>query len=108
MNLSARSPQANALVGGIWLIGLGVLFATGFWWPGIMFVIGIAAIVQCWLMNRPLCAMHGGFWCILIGLWAMFRFSLAFLFVGMGVYVILSALFGPNPFRKPYVDNTLE
>jgi hypothetical protein len=108
MSLGGQSERANAVVAGTWLIGLGILFATRYWWPGIMFVIGIAIIVQCWLSGRPLWAMHGGFWAILIGLWAIFRFSVAFLFVGIGVYVILSALFGPNPLRKPRFDNTLE
>jgi hypothetical protein len=100
--------RANALVGGIWLIGLGVLFATRFWWPGIMFIIGITALVQCWIRGHPLYAMNAGFWAIFIGLWAVFKFSMAFFFVGLGAYVILSALLGPNPLRKPYVDNRLE
>jgi hypothetical protein len=108
MDLRGSKHRGNALVGGIWLIGLGVLFATRFWWPGIMFIIGIAAIVQCWVRGHPLYAMHAGFWAILIGVWALFKFNMAFFFIGLGAYVILSALFGPNPLRKPYVDNSLE
>src|SRR5438876_445365 len=41
-----NAQRANAVTGGIWLIGLGVLFATHFWWPGILFLAGITAIVQ--------------------------------------------------------------
>ena len=32
-----RSDQA---AGGVFLIGLALLFMTGYWWPGILFVIG--------------------------------------------------------------------
>lgn len=31
---------------GIFLIGLAILFITNYWWPGIMFVIGIAMIAR--------------------------------------------------------------
>lgn len=32
----------NPLTGGLLLIGIGVLLLTGWWWPGIMVVLGIA------------------------------------------------------------------
>lgn len=32
----------SGIAGGIFLIGLGILIFTGNWWPGIMFVIGLA------------------------------------------------------------------
>lgn len=32
----------SGIAGGIFLIGLGVLTITGSWWPGLMFVIGLA------------------------------------------------------------------
>lgn len=35
--------RASAVSGGIFLIGLGVLIITNWWWPGIMFVIGLSA-----------------------------------------------------------------
>jgi hypothetical protein len=34
--------RASAVSGGIFLIGLGVLIITNWWWPGIMFVIGLS------------------------------------------------------------------
>ncbi len=30
--------------GGVFLIGLGILFLTGTFWPGILFLVGISAI----------------------------------------------------------------
>ena len=37
-----RNRQASAISGGIFMIGLGVMFFTGWWWPGMMFVIGLS------------------------------------------------------------------
>ena len=50
--------QSDQTFGGVMLIGLAVLFLTGYWWPGIMFVIGAAMIARTvneggdWLSNR--------------------------------------------------------
>lgn len=41
---SHRSPEAQAVQSAIWMIGLGILFLTGWWWPGIMIVIGISMV----------------------------------------------------------------
>ena len=72
--------QHRAFIGGIWLIGFGILFATRAWWPGIMFVIGITAIIEGWLRRQPWYGIQAGFWSILIGVWALTRFNLAVLF----------------------------
>jgi hypothetical protein len=32
-------------MGGLWLIGIPVLAATGWWWPGIMVLVGLSAIL---------------------------------------------------------------
>ncbi len=37
-----RRRQHNPIAAGLLLIGLGVLALTGWWWPGIMVVLGIA------------------------------------------------------------------
>ena len=37
-----KKKQASGISGGIFLIGLGVLLFTGWWWPGIMLVIGLS------------------------------------------------------------------
>ena len=38
-----RQRLAGAISGGIFLISLGVLLFTGWWWPGIMVAIGLAS-----------------------------------------------------------------
>ncbi|MGD9091592.1 MAG: hypothetical protein PVF74_02010 [Anaerolineales bacterium] len=37
-----KEKQASAISGGIFLIGLGVLFMTDWFWPGILLVIGLS------------------------------------------------------------------
>jgi hypothetical protein len=32
--------------GAVWLIGLAILFWTGWWWPGILILVGISALVE--------------------------------------------------------------
>jgi hypothetical protein len=100
--------QSSAITAGIWLIGLGILFATRFWWPGILILVAVTSIVQGWSLGRPGNGLHVAFWMILIAVWAMVRFSTAFLFIALGLYVIFSAMVKPEILRKPYVDNTLE
>ena len=38
-----KQRMAGAISGGIFLISLGVLLFTGWWWPGIMVAIGLAS-----------------------------------------------------------------
>ncbi len=102
------SQRANAVTGGIWLIGLGVLMATRFWFPGILFLIGITAIVQGSGRHLGWQSVHGGVWMILIGAWAMMRFSPTVFFVVLGVYVIIGALMNSGHVQKPYIDRTLD
>ena len=37
-----KKKQASAISGGIFLISLGVLIITGWWWPGILIAIGLS------------------------------------------------------------------
>ena len=38
-----RKRRGDAITGGLFLICLGVLIFTGYWWPGIMFALGLSA-----------------------------------------------------------------
>lgn len=38
-----KKRQGDAISGGIFLISLGVLIVTGWWWPGIMFALGLSS-----------------------------------------------------------------
>jgi hypothetical protein len=36
---------------GIWMIGLAVLFLTGFWWPGILVLVGLSMVLE-WVFSE--------------------------------------------------------
>ena len=38
-----KQRMAGAISGGIFLISLGILLATGWWWPGIMVALGLSS-----------------------------------------------------------------
>ena len=48
---------ASSVSAGIFLISLGVLIMTGWWWPGIMFAIGLAAAARLAFNGRYLHAV---------------------------------------------------
>ena len=98
--MKLSSERAGEITGGIWLIGLGILFYTGMWWPGIMFVIWISAIFQGLVEGRGWYSFQGGFWAIAIGVWAMYRFNIAIFFVAIGASMILAALIRPPMFSS--------
>lgn len=39
-----HSPVSGAVQSAVWMIGLGVLFLTGWWWPGILIVAGLSMV----------------------------------------------------------------
>ena len=53
-----RNATNDQTFSGVLLIGLALLFLTGYWWPGIMFVLGIAMLARTirdglpWSTNR--------------------------------------------------------
>jgi hypothetical protein len=44
--------ERSGVAGGLILIGIGVLLVTGWWWPGIMVVLGVALAAERWLSGR--------------------------------------------------------
>jgi hydrogenase/urease accessory protein HupE len=100
--------QAHAISSGVWLIGFGVLFATGYWWPGILILCGITAIVEGWARGQGWYALQGGIWLIMFAVWAMLHFNIAVLFVALGLSMISSAFVRPSFLKKPQVDHSLD
>jgi hypothetical protein len=100
--------RANQVSGGVWLIGLGVLFATGYWWPGILFVLGAGSIAQSLAEGRGWYAFQGALWAIGLGVWFALGTNVATLFIILGISMLLAAIFRPPGFAKPKVDSSLE
>lgn len=61
--------RVDQVAGGVFLIGLALLFILdGFWWPGIMFVIGASLIARTVAEGKPWQSATPAFWTIGIGL----------------------------------------
>jgi hypothetical protein len=68
-----RQKRASKISGGIFLISLGILLYTGWWWPGIMFAIGLSGGAELVFRGKTLrgigtlalfCAIPMGIWII--------------------------------------------
>jgi hypothetical protein len=95
----ARKLRGDAISGGIFLISLGVLMFTGWWWPGIMIALGLSSgaglifrgrIWQGILSLAFFCSIPIAIWIIeqtniswsLVGAWVL---------IGIGVIVLVKA-----------------
>lgn len=38
--------RGHPFSGAIWLVGIGIMMLTGFWWPGILVLIGLSLILE--------------------------------------------------------------
>ena len=92
---------ADGIAGGIFLISLGVLLATGWWWPGIMVAIGLSSGAS--LIFRGKIWQGIGslvFFCGIAVAVELIRTTDvsgvvigAFILVGIGVIILVKALF---------------
>lgn len=87
--------RASDISGGVFMIGLAVLFLTNYWFPGILFVIGAASIAQGLAKGRAWYGMQGALWTIGIGLVFAFGFSLPLLFLLIGASMVVGSIWKP-------------
>jgi len=89
--------KAEAISNGAFLIGLGILFYTNAWWPGILLVIWAALAIRQFFSGRLYDLFISSF--ILIGLFiiSLFKFDWAILmpvlFIIGGIYIIFHEYF---------------
>jgi hypothetical protein len=88
---------------GVFLIGLAILFITGWWWPGIMFVLGIAGIVRAvrdgraWNDDRgPLVLLGIGVVFAVLDVFGSIRINFGGLWPVILIAIGLYLLFGKN------------
>jgi hydrogenase/urease accessory protein HupE len=93
--------RADQISGGIFLIGLALLFLTGFWWPGIMFVIGASAMARGMAEGQQWYTVTGGLWMIGLGIVFWAGFSLPLLLILLGVSSLLGYGFKQQSDQKP-------
>ncbi|MBL8046423.1 MAG: hypothetical protein JNL09_07780 [Anaerolineales bacterium] len=41
-----KRSKHHEISGALWMIGMGVLFITGWWWPGILILMGVVSVVS--------------------------------------------------------------
>ena len=70
----------------LWLIGIGVLALTGWWWPGIMFLVALSALVNG--------SLQGFIWLAGIGLLALFDFWWPGILILTGIGLLVGGLRG--------------
>ena len=88
--------RGNEVFGGVFLIGLAVLFLFGWWWPGILFVLGVALVARTTAEGKPWTEERGGLAVLAIGVLFMltdvldiFSFNwLPILLIGVGLYLL--------------------
>jgi uncharacterized membrane protein len=84
--------RAGQITGGVFLIGLGLLFALGWFWPGILYLIGTTALVEGFTETegrKRSGALQGGLFMIGMGVVFTLGFNLPLLFIILGVMTIL-------------------
>jgi hypothetical protein len=85
---------SSSISGGVFLIGLGMLALTGWWWPGIMLVIGLAAAAE--LARRGQMAAAAGtflsFAAIPLGIALVSAIGVPWLSVGAFILIALGLL----------------
>jgi hypothetical protein len=94
-----KKRQGDAISGGIFLIGLGVLIVTGWWWPGIMFALGISSGAGLIFRGRIWQGILSlAFFCsIPIVIWIIQETAIpwtlvgAFVLIGIGIIILVKA-----------------
>ena len=64
MQMEEKASQAGT---GVFFVGLGILFFTNWWWPGIMFVIAASILARAMAAGEPWTSATGALWLIGIG-----------------------------------------
>ena len=89
MNRRNRTPSVS---GGVFLIGLGILIYTGWWWPGILLVTGLASSAELILRGKYVAALISfGFFAaipLLAGADIPWRIMGPFILIAMGAAAI--------------------
>ena len=97
--------ERSGVAGGLILIGIGVLLITGWWWPGIMVVIGVALAAERWLSGstREAMVVLGVFLAIPVGIAVMTSIDIpwiwviALVLIGLGASGVVKALSHGRP-----------
>jgi hypothetical protein len=83
--------RADQIAGGVFLVGLGLLFAgVVSFWPGILFVIGASTLARGIAEGQAWYTVSGGLWMIGIGLIFLVGFNWPLILILIGVSMLFS------------------
>lgn len=96
-----RQRQASGISGGIFLISLGILIITGWWWPGIMIALGLSGGAELIFRGRIVKGIGTlAFFCAIpIAVWVIQRTEVPWtlvgpmILIGLGVILLVKAVF---------------
>jgi hypothetical protein len=99
--------KGDQLSGGVALLGLGLLFLTGWWWPGLLFLGGAISLAQTIESGRRWYAAQGALWMFGLGLVFAMGFS-----IGLLLLLVGASMLGGHQLRRrgliPAEDEALE
>lgn len=81
-----REKSADQISGGVFLVGLAVLFMTGYWWPGLLFVASASVFAKAWAQGKPV--SFGGIALLVIAS----MFAVPGIFGGLNIGVLIAML----------------
>jgi hypothetical protein len=86
--------RADQIAGGVFLIGLGLIFFTnvGFW-PWILFVLGASSMARGMAEGQAWYSVSGGLWLMGLGLVFLLGFNLPLLLILVGVTMLIGYKF---------------
>ena len=96
-----RQRQASGISGGIFLISLGILIITGWWWPGIMIALGLSGGAELIFRGRIVKGIGTlAFFCAIpIAVWVIQATDIPWtlvgpmILIGLGVILLVKAVF---------------
>lgn len=102
-----REEKASQAGTGVFFVGLGLLFFTGWWWPGIMFVIAASILAQTVAKGERWSTATGALWLIAIGVVfgvpgligdvaGAFRQLFPLILIGMGLFMLFGGKYRPK------------
>jgi hypothetical protein len=86
----------NLLPLGIFFIGLAILARSGWWWPGIMVLLGTVSLIGSALKGQIWAGVQSALWMFGIAIIARFNWWWPGMFILVGLSAILGAIVRPG------------
>jgi hypothetical protein len=94
------SKRADQISGGVFIIGLGLMFlGTLPWWPGILLVIGASSLARGLAEGQRWASMQGAVWMIGLGILFTVGFNIGLFLILIGASMLAGMIFRPPMMR---------